>query len=115
MQHKPNLIQLAVQAAGGRDQLATDLGLEPWRVSHWYRRQPHLPAGFVLELCSRGANTIHPIRVAKYVAEQRTGRIDLAEVWPMAEYVASRLGTTAENVANAVLAYAHDRRIKGAA
>lgn len=113
MAHKPNVIALAVQAAGGRDSLARELGLEQWRVSHWYRVKPHLPADYVLELCARGSNTITPVRIAQYVAERKPGKLELGQVWPLAQYLANRLGAEPVAITNAILAYAHDTRIGG--
>jgi DNA-binding transcriptional regulator YdaS (Cro superfamily) len=54
MKHqKPDIIKIAVQAAGGRNVCAERLGVSPWSISNWQAKRS-MPANLIRPLCALG-------------------------------------------------------------
>lgn len=66
MQHTPNIIKVAVEAAGGRNKIAAHFGISPWTVTCWTRKHS-LPAKYIVRLCELGGNVISPTTVIEYI------------------------------------------------
>lgn len=69
MQHKPNLIKLAVSAARGRMVVSQALGVSPWAVT-WWARSGHVPTEHVRPLCALGNNAIGVDQLLAYIEER---------------------------------------------
>lgn len=48
--NEPNMIKVAVTAAGGRLEAARSLGVSPWQITYWQRRPSAMPADKVRPL-----------------------------------------------------------------
>lgn len=68
MSHKPNLIKVAVEAAGGRTVVAAALGIDTWTVTNW-QRIARVPAQHIRVICAMGDNIITPERLLAYIEE----------------------------------------------
>lgn len=68
MNHKPNLIKVAIEAAGGRMVVAKAFGLEERTPTRWQRVNT-VPVHFIRQLCAMGDNIITPERLLAYIDE----------------------------------------------
>jgi DNA-binding transcriptional regulator YdaS (Cro superfamily) len=65
MQHNPDIIKLAVEAAGGRRKLAAVLGVSPWAITGWQRTR-RMPADKIRRLCEAGG-VFTPDHILEYI------------------------------------------------
>ncbi len=68
MEHKPDLIKVAVEAAGGRLVVSERLGVSPFTVSYWQRRK-FMPPELIRPLCTAGGGIVTPEQVLAYIEE----------------------------------------------
>lgn len=69
MKHKPNLIKLAVTAAGGREAVSKAMGVSVWGVGHWCK-SGRVPTEKIRPLCDLGSNVISVDQVLSYIEAQ---------------------------------------------
>lgn len=69
----PNLIKLAISAAGGRTKVAEHFGVGYWIVTNWTKRGT-VPADKVRALCHLGANVITPDALLAYIEARAAGQ-----------------------------------------
>lgn len=69
MQHKPNMIKLAITAAGGRERVANEFGRSAWGVGHWTKTD-RMPVEFVQPLANLGGNVVSAEQLLTYMREQ---------------------------------------------
>jgi hypothetical protein len=74
MNHKPNLIKVAVEAAGGRTVAAERLGVDRWTITNW-QRGGRVPSQHIRALCALGENIITPEALLAYI-EQAGERVE---------------------------------------
>jgi hypothetical protein len=77
MNHQPNLIKLAITAAGGRERVAQHFGLTTWGVGNWIRSH-RMPASNIRPLCDLGQNIIKPEQVLAYIERMATAEKEAA-------------------------------------
>lgn len=70
MNQKPNLIKLAVIAAGGREHVADTFQTNPMTVTNWQRRGVW-PVEWVRRLCAMGENVISVDALLAYIEEAK--------------------------------------------
>lgn len=68
MEHKPNIIKVAVEAAGGRTRAAEQLGVDRWSITHW-QREGRVPPQHIRALCALGENIITPEAMLAYIEQ----------------------------------------------
>lgn len=78
MQHKQNLIKLAVQAAGGRHTVAARMGVGHQTVAKWWQAH-RVPSTYILRLCAMGGNIITPEQLLAYIEEHASAAAEKAE------------------------------------
>ena len=66
MKHKPDIIKLAVEAAGGRAKVADAIGVSAWTVSYWSRSR-RMPSRYVRQLSELGGNYITVDELLAYI------------------------------------------------
>jgi len=72
MQHKTNIIKLAVDAAGGREPVAAHFGISAWTVDYWVRYR-RVPSHSVRKLCALGGNIVTPDHLLEFIENNATG------------------------------------------
>ncbi len=73
MNYKPNLIKVAVEAAGGRTVVSRAFGMDVWSITNWQRTN-RVPAHHIRQLCAMGDNIITPERLLAYIEEHAAAR-----------------------------------------
>lgn len=66
--NSPNIIRLAVTAAGGPSEVAPKFKLTPRAIQGWCARKS-MPAECVRPLCQMGKNAISPDQVLAYIEQ----------------------------------------------
>lgn len=66
---KPDMIHLAIEAAGGRAELARRLGIHRSTVDQWALRR-NIPSKRIKTVCDMGSNVITVEQVVAYIAEK---------------------------------------------
>lgn len=69
--NSPDMIKLAVEAAGGRSQVAQALGVDVWTVTNWQRSR-RVPPAHIRRLCTMGANVITADQLLAYMEQHTT-------------------------------------------
>lgn len=65
MQHKPNIIKVAVEAAGGRSKVAKAFGVSNFSITHWQTTN-RMPPQHIRKLCEMGG-IITPDQLLAYI------------------------------------------------
>lgn len=68
MTHKPNMIKLAIQAAGGSKRVAAEFGISARGVSQWSESST-VPSRRITRLCELGENVIRPEQILTYIEQ----------------------------------------------
>lgn len=68
MQHKPDIIRVAVTAAGGTQRVADHFGVRYQTVVAWWRRR-RIPVHFIAPLCDLGRNVVTADSLVRYMTE----------------------------------------------
>lgn len=74
MQHQPNLIKVAVEAAGGRSQVAKAWNLSPWTITGW-QREGRMPVEKIRPLCALGGGVVTPEQLLAYMEQRTTEKV----------------------------------------
>lgn len=64
--HKPNLVHVAIEAAGGRETLAPILQVHVNTISTW-RAKREFPSCHIVKICSLGEYIIKPEQLLAYI------------------------------------------------
>ena len=74
MQHKTNLIKVAIYAAGGREKVGKALNVHPVTVTHWTRRRT-VPTDKLRALCALSGNVITPEQLITFIEDSAAERV----------------------------------------
>lgn len=75
MSNKPNMIAIAVMAAGGRQAVAAEFGdVTPWAITGWQRTN-RMPAHKIRPLCALGGDVVKPDQLLAYIEECEAAKI----------------------------------------
>lgn len=72
MQHKPNIIKVAVEAAGGRSRVAKAFGVSNFTITNWQTTN-RMPPEKIRPLCEMGG-IITPEQVLAYIEKCAAGK-----------------------------------------
>lgn len=64
--HTPNIIQVAIVAAGGAAKVASEIGISAESVRIWSRTH-HMPQHHILRVSEMGQNIIKPEELLAYI------------------------------------------------
>lgn len=70
----PNLLKVAIAAAGGTRVVSAELLVTPTTVSRWINGSTQFPAEKVAWLCEEGGNIIERKRLACWLADRQDGK-----------------------------------------
>lgn len=66
MNHQPNIIKVAITAAGGRDEAAKAVGADRSTLSRWVRLG-WMPPEKIRPLCDAGSGVVKPEQILAYI------------------------------------------------
>lgn len=72
--HKPDLVHLAIAAAGGRERISKHLQVHTQTVSNW-RTKRCIPQHHIVDLCSLGDYIIKPEQLLAYIDWARKEKV----------------------------------------
>jgi hypothetical protein len=75
MTHKPNLIKVAITAAGGRETVAREFGITAWGVGNW-TKTAGIPANRIRRLCELGDNIVSAEQLLAYIEQAKAERAE---------------------------------------
>jgi len=64
--HKPDLLHIAIVAAGGRERIAKHFNIHKQTVSNW-KTSKSLPSYYIEKLCALGEHIIKPEQLLAYI------------------------------------------------